>query len=65
MAKPLGLFIGTQTWGANSPQQPTSGKFKISSVIGFKPRTMCHLLEPHFLVFALANWATWTSTHDL
>ena len=25
---------------------------------GFEPNTMCHLLGPHFPVFALTNWAT-------
>ena len=33
-------------------QQPTLGKFRVSSVAGFKPRTMCHLLGPHFPVFS-------------
>ena len=33
----------------------------VSSVAEFKPRIMCHLLGPHFLVFALTkeidpNW---------
>ena len=32
------------------PQQPVPGKFKVSSVVGFEPKTMCHLLGPHFLV---------------
>ncbi|RVW74561.1 Copper-transporting ATPase PAA1, chloroplastic [Vitis vinifera] len=41
-----------------APQQPTLGKLRVSSVVGFEPRTMCHLLGPHFPVFALTNWAT-------
>ena len=29
-------------------QQPTPSKFKVSSVVGFEPRTMWHLPGPHF-----------------
>ena len=39
-------------------QQLEPGKFRGSSMVEFKLRTMCHLLGPHFLVFALTNWAT-------
>ena len=41
-----------------TPRQPTPSKFKVSSVTTFEPKTMCHLLGLHFLVFALTNWAT-------
>ena len=41
-----------------APQQPVQGKFGELSVTGFEPRTMCHLLGPHFLVFTLTNLAT-------
>lgn len=43
-----------------APQQPVPAKFKVSSVIGFEPRIMCHLLGLHFPVFKLTNWATLT-----
>ena len=43
-----------------APQQPVPGKFKVSLVIGFEPRIMCHLLGLHFPVFKLTNWATLT-----
>ena len=39
-------------------QQLASGKFRVLLVVGFEFRTMCHLLGPYFLVFALTNWAT-------
>ena len=60
MAKPLGRTLhGDPNLGVlTAPQQPTPGKFRVSSVAGFEPRTMCHLLGPHFPVFALTNWAT-------
>ena len=64
MAKPLGTFHG-QTFRTlhrdpnlrvlTALQQPVPSKFKISSVAGFKSRTMCHLLGPHFPVFSLTN----------
>ena len=38
-----------------APQQLARGKFRVSSVARFKPRMMCHLLEPYFLVFTLTN----------
>ena len=41
-----------------APQQPIPSKFRVSSVARFKPKTMCHLLRPHFPVFTLTNWAT-------
>lgn len=44
-----------------APQQPAPGKFRVSSVAGFELRIMCHLLEPHFPVFALTNWAILSS----
>ena len=57
MAKPLGLSMGVpKPRGVDLPTIP--GKFRVSLVVGFKPRTMCHLLGPHFPVFALTNWAT-------
>ena len=39
-------------------QQLAPGKFKVSLVVEFKPKTMYHLLGPHFPVFTLTNWAT-------
>ena len=48
------LNIGVLT----APQQQTPGKFRVSLEIRFKPKTMCHLLRPHFPLFALINWAT-------
>ena len=41
-----------------APQQPTPSKFKVSSIVRFKLRTIYHLLGLHFSVFALTNWAT-------
>lgn len=38
-------------------QQPILSKFMVLSISRFKPKTMCHLLGPNFLVFALTNWA--------
>ena len=29
-------------------QQPVPGQFRVSSVVVFEPRTMCHLLGLHF-----------------
>ena len=45
-----------------TPQQPALVKFKVSSMARFKPKTMCHLLGPHFPMFALTNWATLIGT---
>ena len=50
MAKPLGLSMGTEDPNLGeltAPQQSTSYKFRVSSVVGFEPRTMCHLLGYH------------------
>ena len=65
MAKPLELFMGIQTLGClTTPQQSAPNKFKVSSVAGFKPRTMYQLLGLHFPVFTLTNWITLASNHS-
>ena len=46
-------------------QQPTLRKFRVSLVVWFKPKTMYHLLGPHFLVFVLTNWPTLASAKPL
>ena len=63
MAKPLELFMGIQTLGClTTPQQSAPNKFKVSSVAGFKPRTMYQLLGLHFPVFTLTNWIALANT---
>ena len=47
------------------PQQLAPSKFRVSSVAKFEPKTMCHLLGLHFLVFALTNWATLTGMNEM
>ena len=59
MAKPLGLSMEDPNIGVlTAQQQPAPDKFRISLVAKFEPKTMCLLLGPYFLVFALTNWAT-------
>ena len=36
-------------------QLPASGKFRVSSVARFEPRTMCYLLGPHFPLYSSGN----------
>ena len=59
----LRTFHGDPNLGVPTvPQQPPLGKFRVSSMARFKPKTMCHLLGPHFPMFALTNWATLIGT---
>ena len=45
-----------QTLGGDCPQQLTLSKFRVSLMIGFKPKIMCYLLGPYFSMFTLTNW---------
>ena len=58
----LRTFHGDPNLGVPTvPQQPPLGKFRVSSMARFELRTMCHLLRPCFLEFALTYYATITS----
>ena len=48
----------------NLEQQPP-GKFRVSSITRFEPKTMCHLVGPHFPMFAPPNWVTLASNLPL
>ena len=52
----LGTFHGDPNLRVlTALQQPASGKFRISSVARFEPRTMCYLLGPHFPLYSSGN----------